>query len=59
MAMGLLCTAFLFTSCEDFLAEKTYDFYDEQNFYTNITQLEQAVIRSTKPENDIRTLYVG
>lgn len=43
MAMGLLCTAFLFTSCEDFLAEKTYDFYDEQDFYTNITQLEQAV----------------
>ena len=43
MAMGLLCTAFLFSSCEDFLAEKTYDFYNEQDFYTNVTQLEQAV----------------
>jgi len=30
MPMIAFCSAFLFTSCDDFLAETTYDFYDEQ-----------------------------
>ena len=33
MPMIAFCSAFLFTSCDDFLAETTYDFYDEQDFY--------------------------
>lgn len=35
--------AFLFTSCEDFLAETPYDFYDEQDFYKDVSQIELAV----------------
>ena len=31
--MVVFCSMLLFTSCEDFLAEKPYDFYDEQDFY--------------------------
>ena len=27
----------IFTSCEDFLSEKKYDFIDEADFYTNNT----------------------
>lgn len=37
------CSAFFLTSCEDFLAETTYDFYDEQDFYNDVSQLELAV----------------
>lgn len=37
------CPAFLFTSCEDFLAETPYDFYDEQDFYKDVSQIELAV----------------
>lgn len=33
----------IFTSCEDFLSEKKYDFIDEADFYTNNTELELAV----------------
>lgn len=41
--MMVSCSACLFTSCEDFLAETPYDFYDEQDFYKDISQLELAV----------------
>lgn len=37
------CSTFLFVSCEDFLTETTYDFYDEQDFYKDVAQLELAV----------------
>lgn len=37
------CLPVLFTSCEDFLAETPYDFYDEQNFYKDVSELELAV----------------
>lgn len=30
-------------SCSDFLSEKTYDFYAEEDFYSNISELELAV----------------
>lgn len=41
--MIAFCSAFFLTSCEDFLAETTYDFYDEQDFYNDVSQLELAV----------------
>lgn len=43
MPMIAFCSAFLFTSCDDFLAETTYDFYDEQDFYKDVSELELAV----------------
>lgn len=43
MPVIAFCSACLFTSCEDFLAEKTYDFYDEQDFYKDNSELELAV----------------
>lgn len=41
----LLLTSILLTinSCSDFLSEKTYDFYAEEDFYSNISELELAV----------------
>lgn len=39
----VFCAAFLFSACEDFLAETSYDFYDEQDFYNDVSQLELAV----------------
>ena len=41
--MVVFCSMLLFTSCEDFLAEKPYDFYDEQDFYKDVSELELAV----------------
>lgn len=41
--MMAFCSALLFTSCEDFLAEIPYDFYDEQDFYKDVSELELAV----------------
>lgn len=43
-ALAVACSlALSFTACEDFLAEKTYDFYAEENFYQDVAQLELAV----------------
>lgn len=41
----MLLTSILLTinSCSDFLSEKTYDFYAEEDFYSNISELELAV----------------
>lgn len=33
----------LLNSCDDLLKEKTYDFYDEEDFYKNVSELELAV----------------
>jgi len=39
-----ICTALLLlTSCSDFLQEKVYDFYDEEEYYRNTEELELAV----------------
>lgn len=45
MKQFLLLTSILLTinSCSDFLSEKTYDFYAEEDFYSNISELELAV----------------
>ena len=43
ISMVIFCSVLLFTSCEDFLAEKPYDFYDEQDFYKDVSELELAV----------------
>lgn len=41
-AAALVCMI-LSVSCKDFLSEKPYDFYDEADFYKNVTELELAV----------------
>ena len=43
ITLGLLCMAFLCTSCQDFLSEKTYDFFKESDFYKNVNELEKTV----------------
>ena len=43
VVVGISLLSVAFTSCQDFLSETPYDFYDEQDFYTNIEELELAV----------------
>ena len=43
VVVGIFLLSVAFTSCQDFLSETPYDFYDEQDFYTNIEELELAV----------------
>lgn len=43
MSVLALAIGLMFTSCKDFLAEEAYDFYDEKDFYNNVSELELAV----------------